>query len=161
MSSQARSGAQGGVAEGGAAKKWWLVQLGFFVLMVLVFNVMWTQMGHRVEGVRDTIKSYEQGLEALNKDVAELQQQVVVVMDAGSRHDGALRASIQNQRNAVQEQLRLLQQHRDLQQAARSFVTTEEPDALRVLSMAERAREDAAPRLSAYLLLDAALGATI
>ena len=110
MSSQARSGAQGGVAEGGAAKKWWLVQLGFFVLMVLVFNVMWTQMGNRVEGVRDTIKTYELGLEALNKDVAELQQQVVVVMDAGGRHDGALRASIQNQRNAVQEQLRLLQQ---------------------------------------------------
>ena len=102
---------QARATEGGMAnKKWWLVQLGFFVLMVLVFNVMWTQMGHRVEGVRDTIKSYEQGLEALNKDVAELQQQVVVVMDAGSRHDGALRASIQNQRNAVQEQLRLLQQ---------------------------------------------------
>ena len=102
---------QARATEGGMAnKKWWLVQLGFFVLMVLVFNVMWTQMGNRVEGVRDTIKTYELGLEALNKDVAELQQQVVVVMDAGGRHGGALRASIQNRRNAVQEQLRLLQQ---------------------------------------------------
>ena len=98
------------VAEGNATKKWWLVQLGFLVLMVLIFNVMWTQMGSKIEDVRDSIKTYEQGLETLNKDVAELQQQVVVVMDAGSRHDGALRASIQNQRNAVQEQLRLLQQ---------------------------------------------------
>ena len=34
-------------------------------------------------------------------------------------------------------------------------------DALRVLSMADRSREDAAPRLSAYLLLDAALGTQI
>ena len=61
----------------------------------------------------------------------------------------------------IQRVSRMLETDRDLQQAARSFVTTEEPDALRVLSMAERAREDAAPRLSAYLLLDAALGATI
>jgi hypothetical protein len=55
----------------------------------------------------------------------------------------------------------MLETDRDLQQAARKFVTHEEPDALRVLSMADRAREDAAPRLSAYLLLDAALGAAI
>lgn len=98
-------------AEGNTTnKKWWLMQLGFLVLMVLIFNVMWTQMGNKIEDVRDSIKTYEHGLESLNKDVAELQQQVVVVMDAGSRHDGALRASILNQRNAVQEQLRLLQQ---------------------------------------------------
>ena len=55
----------------------------------------------------------------------------------------------------------MLDSDRDLKMAARSFVTTEEPDALRVLSMAERAREDAAPRLSAFLLLDAALGTTV
>lgn len=61
----------------------------------------------------------------------------------------------------IQRVSRMLETDRELRQAARSFVTTEEPDALRVLSMAERAREDAAPRLSAYLLLDAALGATI
>lgn len=61
----------------------------------------------------------------------------------------------------IQRVARMLETDHDLQRAARSFVTTEEPDALRVLSMAERAREDAAPRLSAYLLLDAALGATI
>ena len=61
----------------------------------------------------------------------------------------------------IQRVSRMLEADRDLRQAARSFVTTEEPDALRVLSMAERAREDAAPRLSAYLLLDAALGAAL
>jgi|JI10StandDraft_1071094.scaffolds.fasta_scaffold12167_1 methyl-accepting chemotaxis protein len=61
----------------------------------------------------------------------------------------------------IQRVSRMLEADRDLRQAARSFVTTEEPDALRVLSMAERAREDAAPRLSAYLLLDAALGAAV
>ena len=58
----------------------------------------------------------------------------------------------------IQRVSRMLEADRDLQHAARSFVAAEEPDALRVLSMAERARENAAPRLSAYLLLDAALG---
>jgi methyl-accepting chemotaxis protein len=61
----------------------------------------------------------------------------------------------------IQRVSRILETDRELQQAARSFITHEEPDALRVLSMAERAREDAAPRLSAFLLLDAALGAAI
>lgn len=59
----------------------------------------------------------------------------------------------------IQRVTRMLEADRDLQHAARTFVAAEEPDALRVLSLAERAREDAAPRLSAYLLLDAALGA--
>ena len=61
----------------------------------------------------------------------------------------------------IQRVSRMLEADRDLQHAARSFVAAEEPDALRVLSMAERARKDAAPRLSAYLLLDAALGTQI
>ncbi|MDP3735991.1 MAG: hypothetical protein Q8R02_01300 [Hyphomonadaceae bacterium] len=61
----------------------------------------------------------------------------------------------------IQRVARLLDTDRDLQTAARTFIHSEEPDALRLLSMADRAREDAAPRLSAYLLLDAALGATI
>ena len=61
----------------------------------------------------------------------------------------------------IQRVSRMLETDRELQQAARSFITHEEPDALRVLSMAERAREDAAPRLSAYLLLDAALSAAL
>lgn len=59
----------------------------------------------------------------------------------------------------IQRVTRLLESDRDLEHAARNFVAAEEPDALRVLSTSERAREDAAPRLSAYLLLDAALGA--
>ncbi len=61
----------------------------------------------------------------------------------------------------IQRVARLLESDRDLEYAARTFVASEEPDALRVLSMADRSREDAAPRLSAYLLLDAALGAQI
>lgn len=58
----------------------------------------------------------------------------------------------------IQRVTRMLEADRDLQHAARNFVASEEPDALRVLSTADRAREDAHPRLSAYLLLDAALG---
>jgi hypothetical protein len=61
----------------------------------------------------------------------------------------------------IQRVSRQLDTDSDLQQAARTFIAVEEPDALRVLATAERAREDAAPRLSAYLLLDAALGAMI
>jgi hypothetical protein len=59
----------------------------------------------------------------------------------------------------IQRVSRLLDSDRDLQTAARNFITSEEPDALRQLAMPERMREDAAQRLSAYLLLDAALGA--
>lgn len=61
----------------------------------------------------------------------------------------------------IQRVSRLIDADADLHQAARTFVAVEEPDALRVLASAERAREDAAPRLSAYLLLDAALGTMI
>ncbi len=61
----------------------------------------------------------------------------------------------------IQRVARLLDADRELAQAARHFVALEEPDALRVLATADRAREDAAPRLSAYLFLDAALGAVL
>ena len=61
----------------------------------------------------------------------------------------------------IQRVSRLLESDRDLQHAARSFVAQEEPDALRALSLSDRSREDAAPRLSAYLVLDAALGTQI
>jgi hypothetical protein len=60
----------------------------------------------------------------------------------------------------IQRVSRLLDSDRDLQTAARDFVTSEEADALRQLAMPERMRDDMAQRLSAYLLLDAALGAT-
>lgn len=58
----------------------------------------------------------------------------------------------------IQRVTRLLDADRELKRAARSFVASEEPEALNVLGSAERAREDAPPRLSAYLFLDAALG---
>jgi hypothetical protein len=57
----------------------------------------------------------------------------------------------------IQRVARLLDTDRDLHSAARSFVAGEEPEALRLLASADRIREDAAPRLSAYLYLDAAL----
>jgi hypothetical protein len=58
----------------------------------------------------------------------------------------------------IQRVSRLLDADRELQTAARNFISSEEADALRQLAMPERMREDAAQRLSAYLLLDAALG---
>ncbi len=71
------------------------------------------------------------------------------------------RATHETAPQEVQRVTRMLETDRDLQHAAREFVTREAADALRVLSMAGRAREDAAPRLSAYLLLDTALGMQI
>lgn len=61
----------------------------------------------------------------------------------------------------IQRVSRLLDADQDLQRAAKSFVTMEEPDALRILAGSDRAREEASTRLSAYLLLDAALGTQI
>ncbi len=71
------------------------------------------------------------------------------------------RATHETAPQEIQRVTRMLESDRDLQHAAREFVTREAADALRVLSMAGRAREDAAPRLSAYLLLDTALGMQI
>jgi hypothetical protein len=71
------------------------------------------------------------------------------------------RATHETAPQEIQRVTRMLEVDRDLQHAAREFVTREAADALRVLSMAGRAREDAAPRLSAYLLLDTALGMQI
>lgn len=61
----------------------------------------------------------------------------------------------------IQRVVRLLEDDRDLEAAARRFVAAEEPAVLRLLSGAERVREDADPRLSAYLFLDAALGSVV
>lgn len=83
---------------------------------------------------------------------------------ASAAHQGERqrrRATRDTAPSEIQRVTRLLESDRDLEYAARHFVASEEPDALRVLSMADRSREDAAPRLSAYLLLDAALGAQI
>lgn len=52
---------------------------------------------------------------------------------------------------------RLLQQDEDLRIAAESYLALEENEAMKFLQRAERSREDAGPRLAAYLLLDAAL----
>ena len=52
---------------------------------------------------------------------------------------------------------RLLMQDEDLKIAAESYLALEEEEAIKFLSSAERSREDAGPRLAAYLLLDAAL----
>ncbi len=52
---------------------------------------------------------------------------------------------------------RLLNQDEDLRIAAESYLALEKQEALNFLKNAERAREDAEPRIAAYLLLDAAL----
>ena len=52
---------------------------------------------------------------------------------------------------------RLMRQDDDLRIAGESFLKLEEDDALQFLKGAERARDDAGPRLAAFLLLDAAL----
>ena len=83
---------------------------------------------------------------------------------ANAAHQGERqrrRATRDTAPSEIQRVTRMLEADRDLQHAARSFVAAEETDALRILSMAERGREDAAPRLSAYLLLDAVLGAQV
>lgn len=74
----------------------------------------------------------------------------------GERH--RRRATQQAAPGELQQIERLLRQDNDLRIAAQSYLAIEEPDALRVLAGAERAKDDAGPRLAAYLLLDAALG---
>ncbi|MBI1340235.1 hypothetical protein GC169_08525 [bacterium] len=61
----------------------------------------------------------------------------------------------------IQRVVKLLEDDSSLEAAAREFVAVEEPEALRLLSGAERARENADPRLSAFLFLDAALGTVV
>ena len=68
------------------------------------------------------------------------------------------RATEQAAPGELQQINRLLRQDRDLRIAAESYLAIEEPDALRVLSNAERAKDDAGPRLAAFLLLDTAIG---
>lgn len=60
----------------------------------------------------------------------------------------------------IQRVSQLLDRDVNLQKSARTFLAVEGPQALRALATAETAREDAEPRLSAYLLLDAALSAS-
>lgn len=60
----------------------------------------------------------------------------------------------------IQRVAHLLDQDSDLHAAARNFLAVEEPAALKALAGADRAWENADPRLSAYLLIDAALGAS-
>ena len=60
----------------------------------------------------------------------------------------------------IQRVSQLLDRDANLQKSARIFLAAEGPQALRALATAESAREDAEPRLSAYLLLDAALSAS-
>lgn len=60
----------------------------------------------------------------------------------------------------IQRVSQLLDRDANLQKSVRTFLAAEGPQALRALATAETAREDAEPRLSAYLLLDAALSAS-
>jgi hypothetical protein len=53
-----------------------------------------------------------------------------------------------------------LRSDRDLQALAREFITLEEEDALNALEQTQKTSRNASPRLAAYLLLDAAAGAS-
>ena len=74
----------------------------------------------------------------------------------GERH--RRKATRQAAPGELQQIERLLRQDHDLRVAAESYLAIEEPDALKFLTGAERTRDDAGPRLAAFLLLDAALG---
>ncbi|MBK8839284.1 MAG: hypothetical protein IPO30_11485 [Hyphomonadaceae bacterium] len=132
-------------------------------------NPTWRGLLSGIEEVAPQVREQSAGQMIDRLDRAGVRLQHVVkasdlrrIATASHHGEGQRRRVIRDVAPAeIQRVSRMLDSDRDLKMAARSFVTTEEPDALRVLSMAERAREDAAPRLSAFLLLDAALGTTV
>ncbi len=82
---------------------------------------------------------------------------------ASASHQGELqrrRAIRDTAPGEIQRVSQLLDRDAGLEKSARTFLAVEGPQALRALATADSAREDAEPRLSAYLLLDAALSAS-
>jgi len=132
-------------------------------------NATWRGLLSGIEEVAPQVREHSAGQMIDRLDRAGVRLQHVVkasdlrrIATASTHGDRQRRRAIRDVAPIeIQRVARMLETDRDLQLAARTFVSNEEPDALRVLSMAERAREDAAPRLSAFLLLDAALGATV
>ncbi len=132
-------------------------------------NATWRGLLSGIEEVHPQVREHSAGQMIDRLDRAGVRLQHVVkasdlrrIATASTHGDRQRRRAIRDVAPIeIQRVARMLETDRDLQLAARTFVSNEEPDALRVLSMAERAREDAAPRLSAYLLLDAALGASV
>lgn len=132
-------------------------------------NSTWRGLLSGIEEVAPQVREHSAGQMIDRLDRAGVRLQHVVkasdlrrIATASTHGDRQRRRAIRDVAPIeIQRVSRMLETDRDLQLAARTFISNEEPDALRVLSMAERAREDAAPRLSAFLLLDAALGATV
>lgn len=132
-------------------------------------NATWRGLLSGIEEVHPQVREQSAGQMIDRLDRAGVRLQHVVkasdlrrIATASTHGDRQRRRAIRDVAPIeIQRVSRMLETDRELQLAARTFVSNEEPDALRVLSMAERAREDAAPRLSAFLLLDAALGATV
>lgn len=132
-------------------------------------NSTWRGLLSGIEEVAPQVREHSAGQMIDRLDRAGVRLQHVVkasdlrrIATASTHGDRQRRRAIRDVAPIeIQRVARMLETDRELQLAARTFISNEEPDALRVLSMAERAREDAAPRLSAFLLLDAALGATV
>ncbi len=131
-------------------------------------NSTWRGLLSGIEEVAPQVREHSAGQMIDRLDRAGVRLQHVVkasdlrrIATASTHGDRQRRRAIRDVAPIeIQRVARMLETDRELQLAARTFISNEEPDALRVLSMAERAREDAAPRLSAFLLLDAALGAS-
>ena len=83
------------------------------------------------------------------------------IAEAARNGERERRAAIMdNAGRQVERVTQRLRSDRDLQALAREFITLEEEDALNALEQTQKTSRNASPRLAAYLLLDAAAGAS-
>ena len=83
------------------------------------------------------------------------------IAEAARNGERERRAAIMdNAGRQVERVTQRLRSDRDLQALAREFITLEEADALNALEQTQKTSRNASPRLAAYLLLDAASGAS-
>ncbi|KCZ61045.1 hypothetical protein HY30_01510 [Hyphomonas chukchiensis] len=83
------------------------------------------------------------------------------IAEAARHGDRERRAAIMdNAGRQVERVTQRLRSDRDLLQLAREFISLEEEDALNALEQTQKTSRNASPRLAAYLLLDAAAGAS-
>jgi hypothetical protein len=83
------------------------------------------------------------------------------IAEAARQGERERRAAImENAGRQVERVTQRLRSDRDLQALAREFISMEEEDALHALEQTQKTSRNASPRLAAYLLLDAAAGAS-
>jgi len=83
------------------------------------------------------------------------------IAEAARNGERERRAAIMdNAGRQVERVTQRLRSDRDLRALAREFITLEEEDALNALEQTQKTSRNASPRLAAYLLLDAAAGAS-